>query len=142
MGKDVGFWVEASGGGLVAHFSAYDPELGCAEGGDLEVFLFAESHAALKERARGLGIPYPGLKRDKDLNWVTAEYVPAAVSSEGSAVWRRGRDWDPPGQYRHIRDWARDVRGASTVGPASGGHPRPNPRARGVTRWPPEPVCG
>ncbi len=105
MGKDVGFWVEAPGAGLVAQFSAYDPDLGCDEGGDLEVFLFAQSQAAVKERARGLGIPYPGLKRDKDWSWVTAEDVQAAMSSEDGAVWRRGRDWDPPGHYRSIRDW-------------------------------------
>jgi hypothetical protein len=105
MGKDVGFWVEAPEGGLVASFSAFDPELGCDEGGDLEVLLFADSQVAIKQRARALGIPYPGLKRDKDATWVTAEAVQAAVSSEDGAVWRRARDWDPPGQYRNIRDW-------------------------------------
>jgi hypothetical protein len=105
MGKDVGFWVEAPGGGLVASFSALDPELGCDEGGDLEVFLFADSQAAIKQRARELGIPYPGLKRDKDSTYVTADDVEAAVSSADGAVWRRVRDWDPPGQYRNFRDW-------------------------------------
>jgi len=105
MGKDVGFWVQAPEGGLVASFSAFDPELGCDEGGDLEVFLFADSQAAIKQRARTLGIPYPGLKRDNDSTWITVEDVQAAVSSEDGAVWRRGRDVDPPGQYRNIREW-------------------------------------
>ncbi|MGH3481524.1 MAG: hypothetical protein ACRDQD_32500 [Nocardioidaceae bacterium] len=104
MGKDVGFWVEAPVGGLVASFSAFDPELGCDEGGDLEVFLFADSQAAIKQRARELGVPSPGPKRDKDSTWVTATDVEAAVSSEDGAVWRWARDWDPPGQYRNIRD--------------------------------------
>jgi hypothetical protein len=104
VGKDVGWWVEAPGGGFVAQFLAFDPDLDCEEGGDLEVFLFAKSHAAVKERARGLGISYPGLKWDRHKELVMDEDVQAAVSSELGAVWRR-RDWDPPGRYRKIKDW-------------------------------------
>ncbi len=58
MGKDVGFWVDAPGGGLVACFLAFHPALGCEEGGDLEVFVSGDSHAAVKARAREFGIPY------------------------------------------------------------------------------------
>ncbi len=104
MGKDLGFWVEVPGGGLVAQFSAFDPHLGCEEGGDLAVFLFGETQAAVKERARGLGIAYPGLKWDRHKDVITGEDVQAAVSSETGAVWRR-RDWDPEGKYRNIKDW-------------------------------------
>jgi hypothetical protein len=107
--KDSDFWVEAPGreGAVVAHFRAFDPNLGCEEGGDLELFLLADSGQAVIERARGFGIVSPVLtNKGKDF-WITDEEVEAVLSSKQGAVWRRGdldRD-ERPGQYRHIRDW-------------------------------------
>jgi hypothetical protein len=109
MPMDYGFWVEVPDGSgrIVATFRAFDPELGCDEGGDLELFLLADSRAAGVERARTYGIMNPSLKRsDKDF-WITDEDVQAVLSSKTGAVWRRGdldRD-ERPGQYRKIEQW-------------------------------------
>jgi hypothetical protein len=106
--KDEGFWVEqpVGGGSVVAHFSAYDPHLGCEEGGDLELFLVADNREAALDRARGFGILYPVLKSKSKDFWVTDEDVEAVLSSKAGAVWRRTVDRDErPGQYRNIKDW-------------------------------------
>jgi hypothetical protein len=67
--KDEGFWVEVPGpsGSVVAHFSAYDPHLGCEEGADLELFLLADDHEAALDRARGFGILHPAADLSKRL---------------------------------------------------------------------------
>ena len=107
--KDSDFWVEVPGrgGAVVAHFRAFDPNLGCDEGGDLELFVLADNCQAAIERAQGFGIHSPVLtKKGKDF-WITDEDVEAVLASKKGAVWRRG-DLDSderPGQYRNIRDW-------------------------------------
>ena len=106
MGKDVGFWVEAPGGGVVAFFHAIDPEFFCDPDGYLELFLHADSQSAVKERARGFGITYPGLKWDRRREWITDDDVQGVVSSASGAVWRRETDdTDGTGKYRDIKDW-------------------------------------
>jgi hypothetical protein len=106
MGKDVGFWVEGPGGGVVALFYAVDAEICGDPGCFLDLFLFADTQSAVKERARGFGITYPGLKWDRRREWITDDDVQAVVSSVSGAVWRRETDeTDGASQYRDIKDW-------------------------------------
>jgi hypothetical protein len=93
---------------MVACFSAYDPEIDCDPSGFLlDLFLLGDDHAAVKERARPLGIMHPGLKWDRHKEVVTDEDVQAVLSSDSGAVWRR--DTDSDGEYRDIRDWPEGV---------------------------------
>jgi hypothetical protein len=95
----------------VALFHAIDPALYCGEGGYLDLFLFADSQSAIKERARGLGIPYPGLKWDRHKEWITDEDMQAVVSSSSGAVWQRDTDiTDGASRYCDIKDWPPDAR--------------------------------
>jgi len=94
-------WVDAPGGGVVAWFSAWDPVLDCESGGDLELYLHAESRTAAAKRARRLGVH--GVRWVGKGAWISDEDVSAVLSSDARAVWRRNTD--ESGWYRSIEEW-------------------------------------
>jgi hypothetical protein len=73
----------------------------CTAGGDLDLFLFADSRAAAAKRARRLGIH--GVRLQSKGTWIADEDVNAVLASEAGAVWRRNTDG--AGQYRSIKAW-------------------------------------